>query len=295
MSEPLRPVSDVRSSLSDLVEVLLNKGVLLNVDLLISVADIPLIGVSVKAAVAGIETMLEYGMMRDWDAQTRAWVQRSISRDVAFEPGEELLLRMPGEYEEPEPFRTWHPGTLYLTDRRLFLFRRDLRKVLWSEARHEIEGAAIEHETAMTGEPLPRIRLALAHRPSVRLIASRPERLVEILGAATPERVPAPILEGKLWYLEPRAGGAVWRGGEGRIVHGQFTWKSPLDARPAVSFRLIDLVAASLVEARSPSGPRALQIRTAGGDLALLAASDVGRWLEALHFESGILRDGTDG
>lgn len=62
MTRPLRPVGDPRATLPDLMEALVNKGVILHLDLLISVAEIPLIGVNLKA-VAGMETMLEHGLM----------------------------------------------------------------------------------------------------------------------------------------------------------------------------------------------------------------------------------------
>lgn len=295
MTEPLQPTHDRRSSLSDLVEVLLNRGVLLNLDLVIAVADIPLIGISLKAAVAGIETMLEYGMMRDWDAQTRAWVQRSITRDVEFEADEKLVVRMAGEYQEPEPFRTWRPGTLYLTDRRLFLFRRDLRKILWTAEREDIAGAAIEYDTGLTGEPLARVRLDTTHQASVRLIAARPERLIELLGEAAPHPASAPVFEGQLWYLEPRASGSVWRGGQGRVETATFTWKSPLDARPAAILHLAGISSITRVPARTPAGAMALEVRTVTGEVILLAASDPLRWFEVLNPETKVVRDGTDG
>jgi hypothetical protein len=36
------------------------------------VAGIPLIGIKLKAAIAGMETMLRYGIWEDWDAAQRA-------------------------------------------------------------------------------------------------------------------------------------------------------------------------------------------------------------------------------
>jgi hypothetical protein len=67
----MQPTRDPRATLPDLIEVLLNKGVHLNLDLIISVADIPLIGINLRATIAGIETMIEYGMMQQWDRDTQ--------------------------------------------------------------------------------------------------------------------------------------------------------------------------------------------------------------------------------
>ncbi|MDW7731388.1 MAG: gas vesicle protein [Methanolobus sp.] len=58
-------------TLVELLDRLLNKGLILNADVIISVAGVPLIGISLRAAIAGIETMLEYGMMTAWDEKLR--------------------------------------------------------------------------------------------------------------------------------------------------------------------------------------------------------------------------------
>ncbi len=55
----------------DLLDRCLNKGIILNADVIISVAGVPLIGISLKAAIASIETMLDYGMMEAWDKSMR--------------------------------------------------------------------------------------------------------------------------------------------------------------------------------------------------------------------------------
>lgn len=61
-----------KATLVDLLNVVLNKGLIINADIIVCVADIPLLAVSLRAAIAGIETMLEYGMMQDWDEAVRA-------------------------------------------------------------------------------------------------------------------------------------------------------------------------------------------------------------------------------
>lgn len=68
----MEPTREKNATLVDVLDRALNKGLLVNADLIISVADIPLIGVNLKAAIAGMETMLEYGMMQDWDEALRA-------------------------------------------------------------------------------------------------------------------------------------------------------------------------------------------------------------------------------
>lgn len=77
----MEPDRTPESSVSALVDTLLTKGVYLDVDAIVTVAEIPLIGVSLRAALAGMETLLEYGMMRDWDEATRAGAARSVAAD----------------------------------------------------------------------------------------------------------------------------------------------------------------------------------------------------------------------
>ena len=50
----------------ELIDRTLNKGVILNADLIITVADVPLLAANLKLALASVETMLKYGVMNDW-------------------------------------------------------------------------------------------------------------------------------------------------------------------------------------------------------------------------------------
>ncbi len=79
----MQPTREKNATLVDLLDRALNKGVLINADLIITVADIPLIGVNLKAAIAGIETMLEYGIMQDWDEALRAIAREERAKQVA--------------------------------------------------------------------------------------------------------------------------------------------------------------------------------------------------------------------
>ena len=79
------------SCLVEVLDRLLNKGVVLNADLIISVAGIPMIGVNLRAVLASMETMLDYGMMEDCDKATREWYARQ-ERAVPLEHGEDVVL-----------------------------------------------------------------------------------------------------------------------------------------------------------------------------------------------------------
>ncbi len=67
------------NNIVDLLDRCLNKGIILNADIIISVAGVPLIGISLKAAIASIETMLDYGMMEAWDERTRIWYAAELT------------------------------------------------------------------------------------------------------------------------------------------------------------------------------------------------------------------------
>ena len=71
------------NDLVDLLDRLVNKGLILNADLIISVAGIPLIGINLKAALASIETMLDYGMMEAWDLRTREWYANELAKKTS--------------------------------------------------------------------------------------------------------------------------------------------------------------------------------------------------------------------
>lgn len=49
----------------ELIDRTLNKGVILNADLVITVADVPLLAANLRLALASVETMLKYGVMND--------------------------------------------------------------------------------------------------------------------------------------------------------------------------------------------------------------------------------------
>lgn len=70
------------SALVDLLDHALEKGLFLSADVIITVADVPLIGLNLKLALASIETMLKHGMMSDWQEAYRALEVKSDVNDT---------------------------------------------------------------------------------------------------------------------------------------------------------------------------------------------------------------------
>lgn len=60
----MEPERTGRATLVDLLDRILEKGLVLNADLVISLAGVPLIAVSLNAAIASVETMQRYGLMK---------------------------------------------------------------------------------------------------------------------------------------------------------------------------------------------------------------------------------------
>lgn len=76
-----------RATLSDLLDRVLDKGLVINADIVISVSGIPLIGINMRAVVAGMETMLRYGMLEAWDANIRAWERgHALKQEIKVRP-----------------------------------------------------------------------------------------------------------------------------------------------------------------------------------------------------------------
>ena len=97
----MEPTRHSQATLVDLLDRVLDKGLVINADLIISLAGVPLIGVNLKAALAGIETMIAYGLIGDEDRRIRALETESRKRraisPVACRAGEASLQEMGSE------------------------------------------------------------------------------------------------------------------------------------------------------------------------------------------------------
>jgi len=84
----MEPTRD--SALVDLLDRMLVKGVVLHADVVISVSGIPLVGISLKAAIAGMKTMLDYGIMEAWDDDIRRYALKNSIEEALPEREEEI-------------------------------------------------------------------------------------------------------------------------------------------------------------------------------------------------------------
>ncbi|GGS32710.1 hypothetical protein GCM10010238_22390 [Streptomyces griseoviridis] len=74
-ASPMQPRRDGEGSLAHVVETLLDKGLVLNADIMVSVAGVELLGIRLRAALASFETAARYGLEfpSGTDTETAAW------------------------------------------------------------------------------------------------------------------------------------------------------------------------------------------------------------------------------
>ncbi len=75
MTQPIMPRRDREGTLVHVIETLLDKGLVLNADIMVSVAGVELLGIRIRAALASFETAARYGLEfpAGTDTETLAW------------------------------------------------------------------------------------------------------------------------------------------------------------------------------------------------------------------------------
>jgi hypothetical protein len=291
-ARPLTPTRDREATLAALVDSLLNKGVYLDLDAVITVAGIPLIGLSLRAALAGMETLLEYGMFEDWDERTRAWARRLAPAGLDLAADEEIVARMPGAYRLDLTPPIWQPGTVFLTDRRLLVYRSEPAAMLWQVPLARVTHVGKVSERGVGGKDVPRLLVTTDDGDLAHLTAARPDRLRDLLlrrprdpssaiaevraaDLSPADEAPTEEADNELWVEERRASGSAWRRGEGRIDDDGFRWKGDGDRRPAVRIAPSDVLEIRREEREGqPEGLLAFVVVTPDGETRFAAAPD---------------------
>ncbi|HWI16827.1 MAG TPA: gas vesicle protein GvpJ [Vicinamibacterales bacterium] len=83
MTSALQPRRDDRASLTHVIETLLDKGIVLNADIMVSVAGVELLGIRIRAALASFETAAKYGLEFPSGTDTSApgWQRALVTRE----------------------------------------------------------------------------------------------------------------------------------------------------------------------------------------------------------------------
>ena len=133
-------------ALVDLVDRILAKGVILHADLVISVSGVPLIGVNLKAAIAGMTTMVDYGMMEAWDEKIRKSVLADSWEEAPLSENEKIIFKTFGShyYHDSSVAGIWRSGYLYVTNKRLFLFRKKPATILFETTLDKIRSLSLD-------------------------------------------------------------------------------------------------------------------------------------------------------
>ena len=274
-----------RATLVDLLDRVLDKGLVVRADLIISVAGIPLIGVKLNAALAGMETMLKYGMMREWDEQVRTWERGELQRrEEVLVQGERVLMQVYGAYyyDGPGIYKAWRWGQLYLTDTRLLLWGPTFEEVIFETPLDKINALSLARDGRgpLSHNPREVLHLLLEGDRRAQLRAVEVRRLEEGLreraaelgvtleeGAVYPEVIEGipgfpgqgeeVLCSGKMWYLVPgdlKGSGysGTWRPGHLYLTSKRLCWWYAEFEKMAFDMPLKELAAAAL-ENRKPS------------------------------------------
>jgi hypothetical protein len=170
----MEPSRDRHATLVDLLDRIMDKGLVLNADLIISVAGVPLLGVNLKAALAGMETMLKYGVMQDWDEKTRAWESEHRKKTLSFlSENEYVELKVYGSYDYNKGIcQVWKPGYFYLTNKKLVHYRQDFEEVTFQIDLEEINAWTVKEEKHFVSDKKKQIMSLLDKEEQVHRISS---------------------------------------------------------------------------------------------------------------------------
>ena len=313
----MEPTRNSHATLVDLLDRVLDKGLVIHADLIISVAGVPLIGVNLRAALAGMETMLKYGVMTEWDERTRAWErEHRKKKEISAVPGEEIILEMLGSYYYSEGIYTaWRMGRIYLTDKRLIVYHPSFEEVLFETPLEKIKGVALEiEEKYFTAKERENLCLLLKSGDVVRLHALDTLKLKEALEqrmstlglgwqevpslAAHDERTASflsqgeeAICSGKMWHLTSPRGimAESWKPGHLYLSNKRLCWWYDFEGK--VGFEIpLDRIVGSTVGTRNlrptPKNSKVLDViyhNDLGKQVASFAGDELWQWEKALN------------
>jgi len=250
----MEPSRDTHATLVDLLDRILDKGLVINADIIISVAGIPLLGVNLRAALAGMETMLKYGVMQAWDEKTRAWEREHRKKTLpSLVEGEEIALKIYGSYYYSKGiYNAWRPGYFYLSNKRLILYRQDFDEIIFQAPLGEIKALTMKEEEHFVKEKKKQVLHLIDRQDQVhRLSAVEANQLKEAIeqrikdmGLYLEENPVLPELEDeqiagslmdeervihrgkKVWYLVPAEGilQETWRPGHLYLTNKRLCW-----------------------------------------------------------------------
>ena len=85
---------DSGSTLVDVIDRILDKGLVINADITVSVAGVELLGIKVRAALASFETAARYGLEfpSGTNYETAAWKEAMVAKEECPQCGKRVTL-----------------------------------------------------------------------------------------------------------------------------------------------------------------------------------------------------------
>ncbi|MBI5073537.1 gas vesicle protein [Candidatus Woesearchaeota archaeon] len=88
----MEPTRETEAGLVDLLDRVLEKGLIIHADVVITLAGVPLIGINLKAALANMETMLDYGMFESCTKQEFVTIEKEQKQKEVSVEQEKILV-----------------------------------------------------------------------------------------------------------------------------------------------------------------------------------------------------------
>jgi len=90
---PLQATRGESSGLADVIDRVLDKGLIINADIGVSVAGVELLGIRIRAALASFETAAKYGLEfpSGTNHETAAWKQAMVGKEECPQCGKKVL------------------------------------------------------------------------------------------------------------------------------------------------------------------------------------------------------------
>lgn len=96
--QPLEPERETENGLAAAIDRILDKGLIINADIVVSVSGTELLGIKIRAALASFATAAQYGLQfpSGTDVETLAWKEAVIEKEECPQcykkvPSEQLL------------------------------------------------------------------------------------------------------------------------------------------------------------------------------------------------------------
>jgi len=88
----LQAQNDTAGTLADVIDRILDKGLVINADITVSVVGVELLGIKIRAALASFETAAKYGL--EFPSGTRmetpAWEQAMVGKETCLQCGKRV-------------------------------------------------------------------------------------------------------------------------------------------------------------------------------------------------------------